>query len=395
MSKSVLVLNCFEHTLTAIRSLATSGYEIVLGVTSDEMRHGYAHFSKYVHSTWLHPNIAGRPAEFDTALLQYLSQDNRVDVVFPVGESALHSLVRIRSRIPSDILIAMPDNETVEVCLSKIEACRTAEQCQIPVPGTRRVGSVEQLRAAIADLGYPCIAKPNDSRSALLGLKCVFLRSESDLDALIRRWPDCPHELVVQNQICGPRFNCDIVAQDGRVCAYFESRIHRTNRADGSGISVCDQSIRPTPEHRRYCEEFVSRLGYTGAALVQFLRDEHTGKSFFLEANPRLGATIALAVSSGVDVPALSVAAHSGNCPIVDDQYPVGRLQHWLDGDLLGLRKAVKESEVGITDSVEWLASCAVDFIRADCRKTFRWDDPKPTIRLFGNLFARLLGRAA
>lgn len=391
MSQKILVLDCYRHTLTVIRSLSQAGYTVTLGVTADDLSHGFVQVSRHVSTTWLHPDIIDDPANFNDALLDFLNVNPQIKLIYPVGENSVRRLAHIRADIPPGVLIAMPENDAIDTCLNKLSAYQIAEKCQIPVPCYRSINSSEELRDAIDELGFPSIVKASDSRSLLLDKKCVFVRTERDLQTLVDNWPDSQIVLIAQNEIKGPRYNCDVVAEDGQIRLYFESEIIRTDRLDYAGNSVFDRSIPPNPVHKEYCQRFVAELNYTGVALIQFLEQDRTGKSYFLESNPRTGATIALAAHCDVDLPASAVRAHVGSFSDADRNYPTNRTQSWLDGDLLGLRRAMKNREIGLRQSLAWLATACTDCLRADCHSTFSWKDPKPTLRLFWNLVTRSL----
>ena len=395
MSQQILVLDCHAHTLTVMRSLSAAGYQTTLGVTKEELDQGFVHASRFVTTTWQHPDIIDEPGAFDAALLSFLGQNPQYKLIFPVGENSVRKLADIRDEIPGDIVIAMPDNDAVNTCLHKPSAYQVAEKCQIPTPGTKTIISKEELRTAVNELGFPSIVKASDSTSLLLGKKCVFVRSQADLKELADNWPGGEEKFVVQNEIRGKRFNCDIVAEKGQLRLYFESEILRTDQPDYAGNSVYDRSIAPNPVHRKYCEQLVNELNYTGVALIQFLNDEKTGNSYFIEANPRAGSTVALPVHCGMDLPSECVRACTGGSSRVDQSYPVGQSQNWLHGDLLGLRKARMNREVSIMGSLLWIAQAFADFLRADCHTTFVWKDPKPTMLLYWHLLARIFFKQA
>jgi predicted ATP-grasp superfamily ATP-dependent carboligase len=391
MTQQVLVLDCYEHTLTVVRSLTRAGYEVILGVTANDLDRGYVHVSRCISSTWLHPDVVDEPEKFDAALLAYLKENSQVRTIFPVGENSVRKLAAIRHLIPPDTLIAMPSNDAIETCMNKPRAYQLADECGIPVPGTRTVRSSEELITAIDELGLPAIAKPLDSTTLLLNKKCVFIRTADDLEALARNWPDNDDPFVVQNEITGIRHNCDVVAVNGDIRMYFEAEILRTDQLDYAGNSVFDRSVLPDAEHREYCRRFVAALNYTGLTLIQFLRDPATGKTCFLEANPRAGAAISLAVSCGVDLPAANVAACAGTLAASDADYPTRRTRSSFHDDLQGIRKALVYGEVSVGQTVAWIGRACFDAIRADYYSTLVWNDPKPTMKLYWNLFTRLI----
>ncbi len=390
MSQHALVLDCHEHTLTVVRSLARLNYTVTLGVTRDDLARGFVHASRCVTSTWLHPDIVDDAAAFKVALSDFLTSNAHIDLIFPVGENSVRGLAAIRAGLPGGVTVAMPDNEIVYTCLDKPSAYWVADKCQVPVADTRTVNSVAGLRDAVDDLGLPVIAKASDSTSLLLGKKCIFIRTATDLAELVANWPSGQDDIIVQNEIRGRRHNCDIVAVNGQIRLYFESEILRTDQIDYAGNSVFDRSIPPTAEHREYCERLIAELNYTGLTLIQFLRDGESGNSYFLEANPRAGSTIGLAVNCGVDMLAASVKAHKGELSDCDARYPVNRSQNWLHGDLLGLRKARINGETRMRQTFAWLAQALSNFMRADYHTTFVWNDPLPTIKLYWNLCVRV-----
>ena len=279
MSREILVLDCYEHTLTVVRSLTEAGHNVVLGVTQNDLDRGYVHSSRFISSTWLHSDLVDEPDSFDAELLAYLEANQQINTIFPVGENSVRKLAAIRSSIPANILIVMPSNHAIETCMNKPDAYRLANECGIPVPGTRTVITKEEFLAAIDELGLPAIAKPLDSTNLLLNKKCVFVRTESDLDTIAGNWPDTNFKYVVQNEIRGVRHNCDVIAENGEIKVYFEAEILRTDQLDYAGNSVFDRSISPDPEHRKYCERFVAALDYTGLTLIQFLKDPETGEN--------------------------------------------------------------------------------------------------------------------
>lgn len=393
MSKRILVLGCYEHTLTIARSLVRAGHQIILGVTPEQAEQGFVHHSRFITDTWSHPDIVNQPAAFDSALLDYLNSAALVDAIFPVGEDDIRKVAAVRNRLPGDLVVVMPSNAAVHRCLNKESSNELASECAVPTAGTRTVRSVHELRQAIGELGLPAIAKPAESTSLLLKKKCLFIRTEAELDSLCRSWPAADNDIIVQNEIAGIRHNCDLVAENGRIKRYFEAQIMRTDQLDYAGNSVLDRSIPPNPLHREFCERMVAALNYTGMALFQFLRDPQTGETCFLEVNPRSGAAISLAVGCGMEMPAAAVRACSSESLELDEEYACYKVRHCLHDDLQGLRKARVYGEVNARQTLLWLCRIFRDAVGADFFSTLVSNDLRPTLNIYRNMLRRLVAR--
>jgi predicted ATP-grasp superfamily ATP-dependent carboligase len=77
-------------------------------------------------------------------------------------------------------------------------------------------------------------------------------------------------------------------------------------------------------------------MGWSGMAMVEFLRDPRDGEFKLLEVNPRFVGSLQLAVSAGVDFPALVHDAFLGAPRPAPPVYRDGVLCRWLlPGDLL------------------------------------------------------------
>jgi len=128
MSKRIVVLGCYEHTLTIARSLARAGHQVILGVTPEQHKQGFVHRSRSVASTWTHPDIVDQPAAFDSALLAYLAKNTHVDVLFPVGEDYIRRVACVRDRLPHGVNVVMPSSDAVYRCLNQQSSNRPAMQ---------------------------------------------------------------------------------------------------------------------------------------------------------------------------------------------------------------------------------------------------------------------------
>ena len=96
-------------------------------------------------------------------------------------------------------------------------------------------------------------------------------------------------------------------------------------------------------------------------------------------------------MNCGVDLPAAAVRACAGEPAGVDSDYPINRKRDCFHDDLQGIRKAMLYNEIGVGKSLSWFGRACLDAIRANYYSTFVWNDPVPTLKIYWNLFTRLI----
>ena len=156
--------------------------------------------------------------------------------------------------------------------------------------------------------------------------------------------------------------NCNFAAWHGELRVYYEHRVIRTDRPNGTGYIVDAVSIPPTPALRRHTEAFARHFDYTGVGCAQFLVDPQSGAIAFLELNPRLDASCSLPFACGYDFPLLALeiarrrAGDRADLPAAGE-YRVGVRGNWLLGDLKALRKAARSRIDGAPPTLIWLGA--------------------------------------
>jgi predicted ATP-grasp superfamily ATP-dependent carboligase len=167
---------------------------------------------------------------------------------------------------------------------------------------------------------------------------------------------------------------------------YYEQRVLRTDRPNGTGYSVDAVSIPPTPALRAHTEALARHFRYTGVGTAQFLLDPGSGTSSFLELNPRIDAACSLPFACGCDLPlwALEIARRRAgdraDLPEAPSSYRTGVRGNWLRGDLKALRDAARSTFDAAPPPAVWLARAARSFLAADCHAVWSWSDPGPAL---------------
>jgi len=381
----VLVLGNYRQTLTVIRSLAKAGYHVIVGRESKRV---FTQYSRYTAEVWSHPELESSENDFISALEKFLAARGDISFVFPVGEAEITCLMRHRDAIPPPTGFIMADPSVISVCLDKAGGYEFAARLGIPQAPCRRVHDHAALMAAVAEIGYPCVVKPNDSSRAFFGKKALIIHTAESFAQMFPAWPEENEFLLLQRWMPGYRHNCHFVADRGKLLAYFEQRVLRTDRFDGTGYGVDGVSVAPNPALKTYCESLAMALNYSGAGSAQFLVDDRAGSVSFLEINPRLDATCALPHYCGYDFPRMAVLyaeyrRGTLSAPIVNfSAYPAGRRAVWLRGDILGWVHEMSTGALNPKQTVVWLKEMTTTFFRGDYHLTWSWDDPLPTCYL-------------
>jgi predicted ATP-grasp superfamily ATP-dependent carboligase len=378
MHQYVLVLGNHQQTIPVLRSLARAGYNVIVG------RFGVRSFTELSRSaseTWIHPDPRDKHGFLD-ALSGLLGDRPEIRYVFPIGDVELDAAAAAHEELSRRCRLVMVEPDILRSCLEKPKMYEIAARIGVPIPESRLIADgFDALKTAVGEIGFPVILKRPNSFVFMRGEKAVICR---DWDA-IETWRPAIEfgPVVVQRWVAGPRHNCQIAADRGRIVAYFENKNLRTDRPDGTGIGVEWISVEPTPELRRHCEALARALGYSGVGLIQFLVEN--GRPFFLELNPRLGMPWELSYRCGPDFAMLAVQCAdrlhgaAGAAPNAPKSYAVGKRCYWLLGDLA----ALTARERSTTKIASRIPKIVVSFCRADYQLTWSWKDPFPTLFLY------------
>jgi predicted ATP-grasp superfamily ATP-dependent carboligase len=401
----VLLLEDYRQTITAVRSLGRAGYDVIVGKDS---RHTYSEFSRYAKGAFYHPSVES--PEFISALEGFLEgKDPQRTYVFPIGESSLVAVTGSLARLSGKARLVIPPPEATRVCLDKAASYRLAAELGVPFPRTEELPgrSTQGWDARAARVGFPCVVKRTSSVRTLLGHKAVICWREQDFARFREHYDEQKDQwdeiLLIQEWAPGYRHNCHFAAYDGKVIAYFQQRVLRTDRIDGTGYGVENESVEPSPELRHETEKLAAKLGYTGVGCAQFLVDDSTGRARFLELNPRLDANTAIAYLCGYDFPRLALecarrkAEGSGPPEPRATAYPVRRPMHWLYGDFWACAQSMRGRKIPLSQGIAWAQSLLSAVVRIRNHTTWSVSDPLPTGYLYSslvlNFVARRLGR--
>jgi biotin carboxylase len=368
-----------------VRSLGRAGLRVYLG---SRYPRSYTARSRYVSRLWTYDADNGE--RFCDQLEAFLRLE-QPDYVFVVGESQLRRLIPHADRFEPLATWISPRWETVRRCFDKNEMYELARALGIPTQPWEPFSDAATWRKSARIMGYPVVIKRRDSSASIRGHKALIVRDEAQLDALIpavERDPE-PGSVLLQKFAPGVRHNCHIGASEGRLIAYFQQRVARTDELDQTGIGIEGVSVRPSDQLRGYCERLAETLRYHGIGCIQFLVDAASGRVAFLEINPRMDSTAALPYRLGLDYPrlALQLASQPAACEPLPDSYRIGARYHWLYGDFFSWYDALRGRQRTTAQLAAWAARSAWVMMSSH-HLTWDWRDPLPTLHAFWSKLA-------
>jgi predicted ATP-grasp superfamily ATP-dependent carboligase len=341
---------------------------------------------------WQHPSVETQEAGFVATLNDFLDSNNDGLMIYPIGDSQISCIARNIRQLRTSAAIVMPDPVTALNCQNKSHVYELNQHLGIPQPTFAKAYSYSELQSMVERIGYPCVIKPNNSFAPFFGEKAIIGYSREQLAASIPAWPEGHDELLVQTYACGNRFTCHFVAVGGEILTYFEYKILRTDRGDGTGYLVEGVSVKPTQKLKDYCRSLARELEYSGVGSAQFLVDDSLGSVNFLEINPRLGASCALPYFCECDLPRMAVEVAEyrmgarADWPASNYEYDEGKRIVWLMGDIRALLRDFRAGKLTATSFMTRMRELLTALLRANFHATWWWKDPLPTTIIYGRL---------
>jgi predicted ATP-grasp superfamily ATP-dependent carboligase len=311
-----------RSSVAAIRGLGRAGIRVVaLGPA-----HAPGLSSRYASERMVAPDAAKDRDGFLAVLAAAATRWPGL-AVYPGREESLDVL--LGGGLTPNARLPYPRRDVVDVLRDKRTLPRLAERAGLRTPRTLHEGAVGALDQASVE--YPCLIKPLAKGTALQAAH--VLGDEGALSKLMAALP--PDEgVIVQERVAGALEAVSLVlAPGGRLVARFQQRALATWPVD-AGPSRLAVGLPPDEDLIARTASMLEEAGYWGLAHVQFL----TGPDgpCLIDVNPRFYGSIALAMASGVNLPAVWHAVTVGDpSPSEIPRYMPGVTYRWVEGELL------------------------------------------------------------
>lgn len=187
-----------------------------------------------------------------------------------------------------------------------------AIQYGMPVPRTKFVKSVDEVKDFGLVVQYPCVLKPLRPRDwskvprghPLNSRKVVMVNSAAELELKYLMVAQVNPEIVIQEIIEGPDTSklvyLSCYSTDRRRIALCMARELRTAPIHFGNASIMEPVM--DAEAASVCDLFLTRMGYAGLCEIELKRDSRDGSVKMIEANPRYTGSSDIAPYAGVDL---------------------------------------------------------------------------------------------
>jgi predicted ATP-grasp superfamily ATP-dependent carboligase len=330
-----------RQTLVSVRSLGRSG--LYTG-TFDA-----SPITPAFHSRWC--SVAERVPEaadeqrYVEAVLDLVSRF-RPRVLFVSRDGTIEVLRPIRGEIESAAsALTLAPEAALEVALSKERTLALASRLGIRTPISVLLRTGDEAEAAGRLTGFPAVVKPVQSwaRAARGGrrLSCVIVTDTDEARLVTDNVIRAGGRVLLQQWVRGTREAVSLFCVEGRIHARF-AQIARRMLPPLGGSSIVRESIPLPPDLTEAAEALVVTAGLDGYSEIEFRRDAD-GTAFLMEINPRLSASVEVAVRAGVDFPRLLFAWAAGLPLPTVLTYREGVRMRWLGGDIHWLGEVLRQ----------------------------------------------------
>jgi D-aspartate ligase len=311
-------MNMFYTGLGIARSLGERGIPVI-GVTAQRPLYGNA--SRYAKCLQC-PDSRSEPEQLRDFLIQLGRTLPGRAVIFPTRDHDVVFLDRFRTELEPYYVVTTPPRDSLAICLDKWETWRAAERAGVPSPTCRVVDDIEQLRAVLPDLAYPCVLKPvaayhwrTGANWSLVGArKAIAVGSEAELLAEYGSISKAETRVLIQDLIPGGDEYLKIVAcyfdcNSRYVAGFNTQKLVQVPEGFGTG---CIVQAANEPALLEPTVRLLESIGFTGIAEVEY--KWHAGRKEFqlIEINPRPWDQHRLGNATGVDLAYLAYCEHAG-----------------------------------------------------------------------------------
>lgn len=310
-----------------------------------------------------------------------LVHERSVRTIIPLHDGTIDAITERRGELERRCAVALAAPAALDAANDKNKTLGVAAELGIRVPRCVHVNQEADVAAAITEIGLPAVAKPtrswvtNDGDPQRLSPAAVVSLDEAR--AAVAALRGVGSDVLFQEWIPGAREAVSFVYANGGFWGEFAQVARRMVPILG-GNSVARESIDLPADAADAARRLVAALDLEGYAEVEFRRDA-AGVPVLMEINPRLSASVGIAVRAGVNFPLLLHDWATGQRLDRASGYRRGVRMRWLAGDIRWAIDSVRSQGRPDAEPVaRVLWAFTRDFARASAYDYVTPDDMRP-----------------
>lgn len=343
-------------------------------------------------SRWCRQEFASEAALATPDYLGYvdrLLERVRVGVLMPSHDGTIELLRRHRAQLESRTRLALAGESAISVAVNKERTLAVAKRLGIAAPRGVVVGSVGDLPAALREIGLPAVVKPTESwtwngHGDGVRVAPQLVTNPREACCVVDTLTAHGHAILLQQLLSGRREAVSFLFAGGEVHARFAQWAKRTGPPLG-GESVLRQSIDMPPDTGDQAERLIREIDLEGYSEVEFRRDSE-GVPHLMEINPRLSASVEIAVRCGVDFPYLLYQWASGEPIDRVNGYRAGVWMRYLKGDITTTIASFQQrGRPGVAKPAQAVLDFGLSFFKPMGYDYVDWTDLLPAVKATTN----------
>jgi len=403
LTYDALVLDAkLRQSLVTMRSLGHRGLRVSALEVSNNVEASSsvpAFSSRWCQRKFIAPSYNRRTEPYLTYLEQAL-EGTGTCVLIASSDSTVEVIRQNREQLEHRVCIALAKEPALGIAINKDQTLEIAAHLGIGIPRGVNVRSVNEVPAALREIGVPAVVKPVESwvwgEQQGTRLECRLVTTPDEARRAVEELTSSGGGTLFQQFLSGRREAISFLYANGEIYARFAQWASRTQPPLG-GTSTFRQSIAIPADAGGQAERLVREIGLEGYSEVEFRRDRD-GKPYLMEINPRLSASVEVAVRAGVDFPYLLYQWAKGDNIDHVNSYRVGGWMRYLKGDIqTTIQCLIEHGRPGVTPPAKAIFDFLFSFSIPSGYDYLDWKDPLPawvaTID-FGRYVRRWLGRS-
>jgi predicted ATP-grasp superfamily ATP-dependent carboligase len=377
-----------RQSLVSIRSLGQRGMrvaamEIADNVNTMGFRQLPAFSSRWCQQAFLAPGYDRGIEPFLTYLKQILDASG-ASVLITSSDVTLAVIRQYRNELERRVRIALAKEPALAIAINKKHTLEVANKLGIGIPRGIHVRGVDEVDDAIREIGLPMVIKPVESwlwgEQHGVRLVCTVVKTHEEAHRAVKEMTQFGGTTLCQQFLTGRRESVNLIYANGVIYARFAQWARRTQPQLG-GTSVYRQSIAIPQDIGKQSELLVREIDLEGYSEIEFRRD-NAGKPYLMEINPRLSASIELAVRAGVDFPYLLFQWANGDRIDKVEGYRIGGWMRHIGGDITStMESLIHPDRPGVASPTKALLEFFVSFFVPAGYDYFDLKDPVPAWR--------------